>query len=201
MLAILPQRPNAEPHCWLHILLPNSGTIETDILTSVIVPNQIKAANGTTESDILSFVTAPAAGTDGEFSAILLNDMGYTNAQGTHRKMLKMIEEEGIAFALHGGDISYADDFTYGILPCIEDYHCYNGKNSTKFPAGYEDPVYSKPLPAGEIPDYGGPYGGDVSTIYESNWDIWQRWMSDITTKIVSLHLLACYRLSSLRRG
>jgi len=75
---------------------------------------QIKAANGTTESDVLSFVTAPAAGTDGEFSAILLNDMGYTNAQGTHRKMLQMIEEEGIAFALHGGDISYADDFTYG---------------------------------------------------------------------------------------
>lgn len=151
---------------------------------------RILAANGTTESDVLSFVTAPAAGTDGEFSAILLNDMGYTNAQGTHRKMLKMIEEEGIAFALHGGDISYADDFTYGILPCIEDYHCYSGKNSTKFPAGYEDPVYSKALPAGEIPDYGGPYGGDVSTIYESNWDIWQRWMSDITTKIVCSCLL-----------
>jgi len=66
---------------------------------------QIQAANGTTQSDVLSFVTAPVAGTSGEFSAILLNDMGYTNAQGTHRKMLNMIEEEGIAFALHGGDI------------------------------------------------------------------------------------------------
>jgi hypothetical protein len=61
----------------------------------------------------------------------------------------------------------------------------YSGLNSTKFPEGYEDPAYSKALPAGEIPDYGGPYGGDSSTIYESNWDIWQRWMSDITTKIV----------------
>jgi phosphodiesterase/alkaline phosphatase D-like protein len=34
---------------------------------------QILAANGTTKSDVLSFVTAPTAGTDGEFSAILLN--------------------------------------------------------------------------------------------------------------------------------
>jgi hypothetical protein len=56
---------------------------------------------------------------------ILAQDMGYTNAQGTHQKMLDMIEEEGIAFALHGGDISYADDFTYGLFECIEDYHCY----------------------------------------------------------------------------
>lgn len=68
---------------------------------------QIEAANGTTESNILSFTTSRNAGSQGEFSAILLNDMGYTNAQGTYKKMLNMIETEDIAFALHGGDISY----------------------------------------------------------------------------------------------
>ena len=100
--------------------------------------------------------------------------------------MLNKLADEGVAFALHGGDISYADDFTYGILPCFDDYHCYNGTEST-FPAGYEDPAYKKPLPEGEIPDYGGPYGGDVSTIYESNWDIWQQWMNKLTMRIVSV--------------
>lgn len=99
---------------------------------------------------------------------------------------MNKVADAGVAFALHGGDLSYADDFTYGILPCIDDYHCYAGGDAnTLFPAGYEDPIYKKPLPAGEIPDYGGPYGGDVSTIYESNWDLWQQWMNKLTTRIV----------------
>jgi hypothetical protein len=40
------------------------------------------------------------------------------------------------------------------------------------------------PLPAGEKPNQGGPQGGDISVIYESNWDLWQQWMNNITTKI-----------------
>jgi len=37
---------------------------------------QIQAANGTTESDILSFTTGRAAGKAGEFTVAVLNDMG-----------------------------------------------------------------------------------------------------------------------------
>lgn len=48
------------------------------------------------------------------------------------------------------------------------------------------NPEYlNAPLPAGEIPNQGGPQGGDISVIYESNWDLWQQWMSTaVTSKI-----------------
>lgn len=47
---------------------------------------RIPAANGTTESQILSFITARSAGTPGPFTVAVLNNMGYTNAQGTRRR-------------------------------------------------------------------------------------------------------------------
>src|ERR1700691_3317910 len=78
---------------------------------------QIAAANGTTASDIESFTTAREAGNSKPFFIAILNDMGYTNAAGTLRE-LKNALLDGIAFAWHGGDISYADDWYSGILPC-----------------------------------------------------------------------------------
>lgn len=51
---------------------------------------QFPSANGTTASQILSFKTAAAAGDSTEFTAVILNDMGYTNAAGTHRNLIKV---------------------------------------------------------------------------------------------------------------
>ncbi|KXL43092.1 hypothetical protein M433DRAFT_329780 [Acidomyces richmondensis BFW] len=147
---------------------------------------QIPAANGTTKSDVLSFKTAREAGDRSAFTVAVLNDMGYTNAQGTYKYLTEAMDE--VSFAWHGGDISYADDWYSGILPCqLSDWPvCYNGSHSSlpntppaPFPASYD-----LPLPEGEIPNQGGPYGGDMSVLYESNWDLWQNWMNPITTKI-----------------
>ncbi|KAJ6151267.1 hypothetical protein N7470_007861 [Penicillium chermesinum] len=125
---------------------------------------QIPAANGTTESDVLSFTTAHKAGDKDEFSVAILNDMG-------------------VAFAWHGGDISYADDWSSGIMACEDSWPvCYNGTSSS-LPGGITD-EYKKPLPAGEIPNQGSPQGGDMSVLYESNWDLWQQWMTNVTKKI-----------------
>ncbi|KAE8330366.1 Metallo-dependent phosphatase-like protein [Aspergillus sergii] len=143
---------------------------------------QIPAANGTTESEVLSFTTARKAGDPTEFSVAVLNDMGYTNAQGTHKYLTKAASEA--AFAWHGGDISYADDWSSGIMACEDSWPvCYNG-SSTSLPGGVITSEYKKPLPQGEIPNQGGPQGGDMSVIYESNWDLWQQWMGNITKKI-----------------
>ena len=145
---------------------------------------QIAASNGTTASDVLSFQTARAAGDNKPFTIAVLNDMGYTNAHGTHKQLSKALDE-GIAFAWLGGDISYADDWYSGVLPCASDWPvCYNG-TSTSLPGGPPIPAeYDVPLPAGEIPNQGGPQGGDMSVIYESNWDLWQQWMNSLTTKV-----------------
>jgi hypothetical protein len=143
---------------------------------------QIPAANGTTKSDVMSFTTARAAGDSKAFTIAVLNDMGYTNAQGTQKQLIKAVGE-GLAFAWHGGDISYADDWYSGILPCADDWPvCYNG-TSSELPGGVTS-EYDAPLPAGEIPNQGGPLGGDMSVLYESNWDLWQQWMQNITSKI-----------------
>jgi hypothetical protein len=124
---------------------------------------QIGAANGTTTSQVLTFTTARAAGDPTEFSIAVLNDMGYTNAQGTYQQLINAVGE-GLAFAWHGGDISYADDWSSGILPCADDWPvCYNG-TSSELP-GPITPQYETPLPAGEIPDQGGPLGGDMSVL------------------------------------
>ncbi|TVY73422.1 Acid phosphatase [Lachnellula suecica] len=145
---------------------------------------QIPAANGTTASEVLSFTTAHAAGDPKEFTAAILVDMGYTNAHGTY-KYLNEAVKDGAAFAWHGGDLSYADDWYSGILPCEDDWPvCYNG-TSTELPGGGPIPAeYDVPLPAGEIANQGGPQGGDMSVLYESNWDLWQQWMVNVTAKI-----------------
>lgn len=144
---------------------------------------QIPASNGTTQSDVLSFKTAQKAGDAKEFSVAVLNDMGYTNAQGTY-KYLNKAAKEGTAFAWHGGDLSYADDWYSGILPCESDWPvCYNG-TSSKLPGGVITEAYKTPLPKGELPNQGGPNGGDMSVLYESNWDLWQQWMGKITKNI-----------------
>lgn len=142
----------------------------------------IPAANGTTTSDVLSFKTAREAGNKKAFTVAILNDMGYTNAAGTF-KQLNNIVDEGAAFAWHGGDISYADDWYSGVLPCASDWPvCYNGSGS-ELPGGIT-PDYETPLPAGEVPNQGGPQGGDMSVLYESNWDLWQQWVTGITKKV-----------------
>ena len=80
---------------------------------------------------------------------------------------------------------------------------CYNGSDSYLYntpPAPFPE-EYNIPVPEGEIPDQGGPQGGDASPIYEVNWDIWQQWMNPIFTKIpymVSANNLPIYS-SSIR--
>lgn len=144
----------------------------------------IPSSNGTTASQTMAFTTARAAGSGQGFSVAVLNDMGYTNAQGTYKYLNEAAES--VAFAWHGGDISYADDWYDGILACEEGEVCYNGTASelpntppAPFPAEYNIPV-----PAGEVADQGGPQGGDASSIYETNWDIWQQWMNSVFMKI-----------------
>ncbi|KAF8855510.1 Metallo-dependent phosphatase [Acephala macrosclerotiorum] len=145
---------------------------------------RISAANGTTASDVLSFTTARDVGDSKEFTIAVLNDMGYTNAGGTLKYISELVDD-GAAFAWHGGDISYADDWYSGILPCEDDWPvCYNG-TSTELPGPAPvPPEYLVPLPAGEIANQGGPQGGDMSVLYESNWDLWQQWLNNVTAKI-----------------
>ncbi|KAF2774499.1 Metallo-dependent phosphatase [Teratosphaeria nubilosa] len=142
------------------------------------------AQNGTTASPVHSFTTSRTAGDNHEFSIAVLNDMGYTNAQGTYQYLNQAADE--VAFAWHGGDISYADDLFDGILSCDSEDMCYNGSDSTLTdtpPAPFPED-YNIPLPEGEIPDQGSPRGGDENVIYETNWDIWQQWMNPISMKI-----------------
>ncbi|KAJ7725426.1 Metallo-dependent phosphatase-like protein [Mycena maculata] len=155
----------------------------------------IPGGNGTTPSPVLSFTTSREAGDPTAFASdvMVLNDMGYTNAKGTHLQMLAAAGA-GAAFAWHGGDISYADDTFYAVSPCNPfnaslpanstlQQTCYNGSMST-LPGGVDNPDYYIPLPAGEFPAIGSPEGGDMSTMYEPNWDLWQQWMNPITTSV-----------------
>lgn len=98
--------------------------------------------------------------------------MGYTNAHGTHRQLLSAVDE-GLAFAWHGGDISYADDWYSGVLPCASDWPvCYNG-TSTELPGDGPIPAeYDVPLPTGEIANQGGPQGGDSKCFYLEFFDL-----------------------------
>jgi acid phosphatase len=43
---------------------------------------------------------------------------------------------------------------------------------------------YYIPVPENEVPSQGTPNGGDISTIYEVNWDLWQQWMNSITKHV-----------------
>lgn len=145
---------------------------------------QIAASNGTTASQVLSFTTAAAPGSKASFTVAVVNDMGYTNADGTYAQLLKGVADGSLDFAWHGGDISYADDWYSGVLACADDWPvCYNGTSSELPPGDYPE-SYNTPLPAGEIANQGGPLGGDISVVYESNWDLWQQWMNNVTNKI-----------------
>ncbi|KAK9463200.1 acid phosphatase [Lipomyces oligophaga] len=127
---------------------------------------QIQAANGTTESDVLTFTTGKSAGDDSAFTVAVICDLGYTFANGTYKYLVEDTEADEFAFAWHGGDLSYADDWAYGIEVC-------NGGTTSH---GEQ--------PASEVNTCGGPNGGDVSSIYETNWDLWQQWMNNVTKKI-----------------
>jgi len=121
---------------------------------------KIPGGNGTTPSQVLSFSTARGAGDATPFSVAIINDMGYTNAKGTHAQLIEAVDT-GVAFAWHGGDIAYSDNWFEGILPCVlsgpHAQNCYNGTSST-FPPG-DDSDYNQPLPPNEIPNQGGPEG------------------------------------------
>lgn len=147
---------------------------------------QIQAANGTTASHVMSFKTARAAGDKTSYTFGVLNDMGYTYAGLTHGLMQEAISNDEIDFFAHGGDLSYADDWNYGLLPCKDDPSsvCYNGADSTTSGAGPIEPDFLEPLPEGEQPTRGTPRGGDAAPLYETNWDVWQQWMNNITTKV-----------------
>ncbi|KAE9392722.1 acid phosphatase AphA [Gymnopus androsaceus JB14] len=148
-----------------------------NLASNTVYYYQIEAANGTTTSEVMTVHHCS------EFTIGILNDMGYTNAKGTHEQLINAITD-GTSFLWHGGDISYADDWYSGILPCASDWPvCYNG-SSSELPGGLDNPDYLTPLPEGEIADQGGPRGGDISSIYESNWDLWQQWINIITTKV-----------------
>ncbi len=162
----------------------------------------IPGGNGTTPSSTLSFTTAKSAGDASPFSVAIINDMGYTDAKGTHAQLIEAVDS-GIAFAWHGGDISYADDWFEGILPCVltgaNAENCYNGQVSCRpprrpnadvyagsastLPPGDDEDFTGYPLPPNEIPDRGTPNGGDFSTMYETNWDLWQNWMNPISSE------------------
>ena len=78
----------------------------------------IPGGNGTADSNTRTFKTAKAAGAEGAFTVLAINDMGYTFAKGTHQYLAAAVEQDAAAFAWHGGDISYADDWYSGILAC-----------------------------------------------------------------------------------
>lgn len=62
---------------------------------------RIPASNGTTASSTLQFKTAPASDGGDAFTIAVLNDMGYSNAQGTHKYLSEAADGE-ISFAWHG---------------------------------------------------------------------------------------------------
>lgn len=51
-------------------------------------------------------------------------------------------------------------------------------------PPGDYPESYNTPLPEGERPSQGGPLGGDISVVYEANWDLWQQWFNSVTLKV-----------------
>ncbi|KAL7947640.1 hypothetical protein V8C42DRAFT_363945 [Trichoderma barbatum] len=126
---------------------------------------QIPVANGTTASDVLSFTTAREAGDSSEFTIAVINDMGYTNAGGTYKYLKEAVDN--------------------GILPCQSDWPLCSNGTSTELPGGGTIPKeYDTPLPAGEIANQGGPQGGGMGVLYESNWDLWQQWTNSLTLKV-----------------
>ncbi|CAF3496644.1 unnamed protein product [Fusarium graminearum] len=151
------------PPCFLIIIATQCSQLFHNVQIEHLDPGttyyyQIPAAKGTIQSNVLSFTTAQAKGNPSEFSIAINNDMGYMNATGTCQ-YIKRAVEDGLAFVWHGGNLSYADDWYSGVVPC------YNGR-SNKLPKGDKNRKYFKtPLPAGEIPNQGSPRGDDVPYI------------------------------------
>ncbi|KAF4963485.1 hypothetical protein FSARC_8494 [Fusarium sarcochroum] len=88
------------------------------------------------------------------------------------QKHLSLVFFDPLVFAWHGGDLSYADDWYNGTVPCNKDWPVsYNGTSTT--------------LPGkGEFPNQGSPRDGDMGVLYESNWGLWQQWMNNVTLKV-----------------
>ena len=168
----------------------------TDLQPDTTYYYVIPGGNGTTPSTVNKFTTARAPGADGSFTVGVYVDMGYTNAAGTHKQLVGEVER-GMAFAWSGGDMSYADDWYEAMVPCVNtSIRCYNGSNS-HVPVEYNNPDYLLPVPSNETDNIAGPYGGDSSTLYERNWDIWQNWMNDVTQYVPNMvmpgnHEAAC---------
>ena len=196
-------RYDRTPPCSLVLAITQCSQYFHDVQITNLQPGttyyyQIPGGNGTTGSDLLSFTTARPASDKSEFSVAVLNDMGYTFAAGTWQTLVEAAAADDTAFVWHGGDISYADDWVYALQPCAPynaslapqyQPRCYNGSGSTLPYNIIDDPNYYIPVPAGEGPTQGGPQGGDMATIYETNWDLWQNWMSPITKKLVYMVL------------
>lgn len=65
---------------------------------------RIPGGNGTTPSDVLKVTTALPPGDETSFSVAILADMGYTNAKGTHERLVDAVQD-GVKWVWHGGDI------------------------------------------------------------------------------------------------
>src|ERR1700712_4568058 len=81
--------------------------------------------SGTVQSQVFTFKTAVAVGSDTPYTVSVINDMGYENAAGTHYWLQQFLPQT--EFVWHGGDISYSDNWYEGILPCLAGYPCFNG--------------------------------------------------------------------------
>lgn len=146
---------------------------------------RIPGGNGTEPSQVLEFTTGRKAGDKTPFTVAVLADMGYTNAKGTQRHLVDAVQDD-VAFVWHGGDITYADQWYAPLLPCVLEGPkawplCYNGSHTTTSTGKIDNSDYYIPLPEGEQPAQSSPVGGDISTVYEINWDLWQQWMNSVT--------------------
>lgn len=67
---------------------------------------------------------------------------------------------------------------------------------SSELPAGDYPIEYDIPLPEGEIQNQGSPLGGDMSVLYESNWDLWQQWIQKVSLKVPYMTLAGNHEAS-----
>lgn len=89
---------------------------------------KIPAANGTTASDVLTFTTARAAGDTQEFTAVILNDMGYANAAGTHKHLIQVRFDTRIVSPLYTSAIVFVEQLYHKsivMLYLISDLYIY----------------------------------------------------------------------------
>jgi len=70
---------------------------------------QDDSVSGQEASQVYNVKTAIGAGDSTPYSAFIYGDLGFTNAANTRFRMLESIDTTD--FALHVGDLSYADDW------------------------------------------------------------------------------------------